>query len=73
MNQLAWIVLFLPLLAAIGITLFTRHNRDLSARISIGAIALGFVLSCVLFLWHRRSPAAGGDVPLLVVCRIAPD
>ncbi|MBI4662807.1 MAG: NADH-quinone oxidoreductase subunit L [Verrucomicrobia bacterium] len=40
-----WIILFLPMLAAAGITLFTLKSRDQSARLSIGAIVLGFVLS----------------------------
>src|SRR5437016_13202700 len=54
---LPWLILFLPLLAAAGITLFTRENRDLSAKLSIGAIVSGFVLS-VLFI------AANGWGPL---------
>src|SRR5262245_26704317 len=62
MNQLAWIVLFLPLLAAIGITLFTRHNRDLSAKLSIAAVVIGFVLSVVLVLL----PGGGTPVELAV-------
>lgn len=50
-----WLILFLPLFAAAGITLFTLHSRAVSAFLSIGAIAIGFVLS-VIFInangWH---------------------
>ena len=47
MNALPWIILFLPLLAAAAITLFTRRDRALSAGLSIGAVVAGFVLSLV--------------------------
>src|SRR5437773_5047687 len=57
LETLPWLVLFLPLLSAAAITLFTRKNRDLSAKLSIGAIVAGFVL-CVLFI------AANGWEPL---------
>jgi len=40
--------LFLPLAAAGAITLFTLANRELSARLSIGAIVAGFWLSGML-------------------------
>src|SRR5881396_3794952 len=56
LETLPWLVLFLPLLSAAAITLFTRKNRDLSARLSIGAIVSGFILS-VLFI------AANGWLP----------
>ena len=49
LEALPWLILFLPLLSAAGITLLTRKNRELSARLSIGAIVAGFVLS-VLFI-----------------------
>jgi NADH-quinone oxidoreductase subunit L len=44
-------ILFLPLLAAGIITLFTRRSPKLSAQLSIGAIAISFLLSLVL--WGR--------------------
>ena len=51
MNQFApWLILFLPLLSAICITLFTKRNHCLSAGVSIGAIVVSFVLSLVLFV-----------------------
>ena len=57
MLVIPWIILFLPLAAAAGITLFTLKNRGLSAGLSIGAVVIAFVLSCVTFL-HFRSETA---------------
>src|SRR5436190_12275202 len=47
--HLPWAVLFLPLLSAVVIALFTQKNRGLSAGISIAAIVTSFVLSAMLF------------------------
>jgi NADH-quinone oxidoreductase subunit L len=44
-----WIVLFLPLTAAGLITMFTRHDRKLSAGLSTAAVIIGFLLS-ILFV-----------------------
>ena len=44
---LPWLTLFLPIFAAVFITLFTLRSRNLSALISIGAIVAGFVMTCV--------------------------
>ena len=44
---LPWIVLFLPLVAAVLITLFTQRNRELSAALSIGAVVTCFILSVI--------------------------
>mgnify|MGYP003477349220 FL=1 len=50
MNEIApWLILFLPLISAAVITLFTQKNRGLSAGISIAAIVASFVLSAMLF------------------------
>src|SRR6267143_619378 len=57
LEALPWLILFLPLLSAVAITLFTQKNRELSAKLSIGAIITGFVLS-VIFI------AANGWEPL---------
>src|SRR5437867_2131368 len=57
MDILPWIILFLPLLAAAIITLFTLHDRRLSAGLSIGAVVAGFVLS-IIFVASR-----GWDAP----------
>src|SRR4051812_2401068 len=47
--SLAWWILFLPLFAAAAITLFTLRSRALSAFLSIGAVATGFIMT-VLFI-----------------------
>src|SRR5258707_11335658 len=47
--NLAWLILLLPLLAAVGITLFTQRDKSLSAGLSIGAVILAFLCSLVLF------------------------
>ncbi len=57
LDALPWIILFLPLAAASGITLFTLRDRELSARLSIGAVVLGFILSGVVFLRHAHDAA----------------
>ena len=49
-------VLFLPLLAAVAILLFTRRNRGLSAVLSIGAILLAFCLSLCLYFRDGGTP-----------------
>ena len=49
LEALSWIVLFLPLLAAFGITLFTLHDAKLSAKLSIAAVVVSFVGSLTLF------------------------
>src|SRR5262245_22066261 len=54
---LPWLVLFLPLAAAIIITLFTQRDRKLSAGLSIGAVVGGFVLSVIFISWVGWQPA----------------
>src|SRR5208337_1245204 len=61
MNALPWIILFLPLGAAALITLFTLHDRRLSAGLSIGAVLAGFVLSIIFIAstgWEPLVPEA---------------
>jgi len=48
LEALTWLILFLPLLAAGIITLFTLRNKAVSATLSIGAICTGFVLTLAL-------------------------
>src|SRR5690606_19256351 len=48
LEALPWLILFLPLLAAGIITLFTLRNKAVSATLSIGAICTGFVLTLAL-------------------------
>jgi len=46
---LPWLILFVPLLSAAVITLFTLKYRNVSALLSIGAIVIGFI-STVTFI-----------------------
>jgi len=57
LEALPWLILFLPLLAAATITLFTLRDRKTSATLSIGAIVAGFVLTLALIKfggWEAR-------------------
>ena len=57
LEALPWIILFLPLAAAGIITLFTLQNRQWSARLSVGAVVTGFLLSVVFVFvagWEPR-------------------
>src|SRR5690349_11458307 len=56
-ENLAWFVLFLPLVSVAIIMLFTRSNPRASAQISIGAVVLSFVLSLTLFIFFKNSGA----------------
>src|SRR2546430_17062123 len=49
-ENLAWLILLLPLFSAVVITLFTPKQSKLSARISIGAVVASFALSWVFFV-----------------------
>ena len=46
-ENLPWLILFLPLLSAAVITLFTLRSKTVSSLISIGAVVAGFVMSLV--------------------------
>jgi NADH-quinone oxidoreductase subunit L len=59
---LPWIILFLPLLAATVITLFTLRCKTTSSLISIGAIVIGFVLSLVFINANGWHPATNESV-----------
>ncbi len=57
LEALTWLILFLPLLAAGFITLFTLRNKAVSATLSIGAIVTGFVLTLAVIKfggWEAR-------------------
>jgi len=57
LEALTWLVLFLPLLAAGIITMFTLRNQKVSATLSIGAIVTGFVLTLAVIKfggWEAR-------------------
>ena len=54
-ETLPWLILFLPLLAAAGITLFTLRSKTVSCLLSIGAVVAGFVMSLAFINangWH---------------------
>ncbi len=48
-STLPWLILLLPLLAAVLIVFLTKSFRPLSAGFSVGAVLLSFIFSCVLF------------------------
>src|SRR5579859_3896818 len=52
-----WMILFLPLLAAAVITLFTRRNPELSSYISVGAAVVAFFITAILFVILRNAGA----------------
>src|SRR5947208_13318761 len=49
MSVIPWLVLLAPLASAVLIALFTRRVRSLSAFISIVAVSISFICSCVVF------------------------
>jgi NADH-quinone oxidoreductase subunit L len=57
LEALPWLILFLPLLAAAVITLFTLRSRTTSALVSIGAIVTGFVLTVSFIAANGFHPA----------------
>ena len=67
LDLLPWTILFLPLLAAGLITLFTQHNRKLSAGLSIGAVVAGFILSLVFVALNGWGPARDSFVSWLTI------
>jgi NADH-quinone oxidoreductase subunit L len=52
-EDVAWIILFLPLLAAGVIALFTQRDGKFSAQLSIAAVVLSFLVSCGVFLMFK--------------------
>ena len=57
LDLLPWTILFLPLLAAGFITLFTQRDRKLSAGLSVGVVVTGFVLSIIFVAVNGWGPA----------------
>ena len=57
LEALPWIILFLPLLSAAVITLFTLRSRTVSSLISIGAIVAGFILTLAFINANGFHPA----------------
>ena len=61
---LPWLILFLPLLSAAVITLFTLRCKATSSLISIGAVVTSFILSLVFikangFQFSVKLPSTG--------------
>jgi NADH-quinone oxidoreductase subunit L len=54
-EDVAWIILFLPLLAAVAIGLFTKRDGKFSAQLSISAVVLAFLVSCGVFLMFQQT------------------
>jgi NADH-quinone oxidoreductase subunit L len=48
-SPVPWITLLAPLVSAIVITLFTRRWKRLSSLISVGAVLVSFLCSCLVF------------------------
>ena len=49
-QDLAWVILCVPLVMAVGTTLFVRKDRTLSALFNISGVVLSFLLSAVLLM-----------------------
>jgi NADH-quinone oxidoreductase subunit L len=73
LDLIPWTVLFLPLLAAGFITLFTQHNRKLSAGLSIGAVVAGFILSLIFVKLNNWGPARESSVTWLAIGHLQAD
>jgi NADH-quinone oxidoreductase subunit L len=53
---LPWIILLAPLFSAVAITLFTLRLKALSSFISVAAVLVSFVCSCLIFSQSDISP-----------------
>ena len=62
LEALPWLILFLPLLAAGCITLFTLRNRAVSAGLFIGAIVIGFALTISFIAANGWTPMPAESV-----------
>jgi NADH-quinone oxidoreductase subunit L len=60
MNEpLPWLILFLPLLAAVLIAFFLQRDPHFSAAVSVGAVLVSFLMTAILlaqFLAYGRAP-----------------
>ena len=71
MNQtLPWIILLAPLVSAAVITLFTIRWKPLSSFISITAVLISFVCSCLIFLRPDVSAAEMTWINIAAVFRV---
>lgn len=77
-ETLAWTILLLPLLSAVGITLGARNRPRAAARIAITAVALAFFAAILLVRSYGRMSSGAGDfmitsVPWLAVADLQVD
>jgi len=56
---LPWIILFLPLAAAVVITLGTQHDRRLSAGLSVAAVVAAFIFTIIFVAAEGWQPTIG--------------
>ena len=63
MNSLPWIILCAPLASTFLIVLLTQSSRKLSAAISVTAVLLSFVASCIVFA--LPDPTTPNQIPWL--------
>ena len=81
LEDTAWFILLLPLVASAAIALFTRRDGRLSAQLSIAAVVLSFLASGALFLLFREATVlvstplrwlALGDLKIDLALRLDP-
>src|SRR5437870_4742652 len=64
MSVIPWLVLLAPLVSAGLIALVTRRVRSLSAFISVVAVAISFICSCVVF---TRPEISAAEIPWIEI------
>jgi NADH-quinone oxidoreductase subunit L len=57
LSFIPWLILFLPLGAAVVIALFTQRDRQVSATLSVTAVVAGFILSLIFVKTQGWQPA----------------
>jgi len=64
MSVIPWLVLLVPLVSAGLIALVTRRGRSLSAFISVVAVSISFICSCVVF---TRPEISAAEIPWIEI------
>ena len=72
-ENIAWLILLLPLLAAVVITFFTAKQAKLSALISIAAVAVSFLLSLYLAVLLQQNEVNVPSIKWLSVGKLQVD
>jgi NADH-quinone oxidoreductase subunit L len=52
---LPWLIPLAPFISAVVITLFTRRSKVLSSAISISAVCISFICSCLIFIYSATA------------------